>query len=659
MIIRKLRLENFGVYAGSHEIDLSPESREKPIVLFGGLNGGGKTTLLDAIQLTLFGKLSRCSTRGSLAYEEFLRRCISHGTDPSVSSSVALEIRQTFDAQVHEFVITRRWLPSGKGVTETLLVQRDNVVDPELAENWLEHVDQFVPVGLAELFFFDGEQIARLAEADNAAQMLTTAINTLLGIDLVDRLEKDLTVYERDVSKGQKNGQFTAVVAGQEAKLAVSQEELRKLTFEKGRVQSETDHGQRRVETMESSFRRQGGDLFARRNQLSTDLEAIRAQMVRIEHEMRELAGGAAPLLAVQAQIAKARSQAIREESAANQGLLLKELEKRDRTIAGLLNRKDFPDSARSRLESLFTEDRQRRARASKIERYLNLEKSALQSVQRLTPAFFDEIQKKAARLTLEHKELKERALRVEETLARVPDEAAIAQVSEQLAVAQRELVKKQVEGVLLVERIEKMRRQVQDEERAIAAILEKSVSETAEHDDASRKIKFAAKVRETMKQFRIRVLERKIKQIEGLILESFQQLLRKKDLVTTIKIDPESYRMTLLGANGQELHADRLSAGERQLLAVSTLWGLARASGRPLPTIIDTPLGRLDSLHRANLVENYFPYASHQVIILSTDEEIGEKHLATLRPRISRTFELSYSHKKQSTEVVAGYFSN
>src|SRR5437762_345940 len=111
MIIRKLRLENFGVYAGKHEIDLSPTSRDKPIVLFGGLNGGGKTTLLDAIQLALFGKLSRCSTRGNLAYEEFLRRCISRGAAPGSGSSVALEIRQTFDAQTHEFVITRRWEP--------------------------------------------------------------------------------------------------------------------------------------------------------------------------------------------------------------------------------------------------------------------------------------------------------------------------------------------------------------------------------------------------------------------------------------------------------------------------------------------------------------------------------------------------------------------
>jgi DNA sulfur modification protein DndD len=67
--------------------------------------------------------------------------------------------------------------------------------------------------------------------------------------------------------------------------------------------------------------------------------------------------------------------------------------------------------------------------------------------------------------------------------------------------------------------------------------------------------------------------------------------------------------------------------------------------------------LGRLDSRHRANLVANYFPYASHQVIILSTDEEIGKNHLETLKPRISRTFELTYSREKQSAEVVSGYF--
>jgi DNA sulfur modification protein DndD len=335
---------------------------------------------------------------------------------------------------------------------------------------------------------------------------------------------------------------------------------------------------------------------------------------------------------------------------------LLKELEKRDRAI---LLQGSLPSEIRARIELLFAADRKRRARTADVEAFLNLDKSAHQNLQQLAPGVFLELRKRVQKLTREHRDYGEQVLRLQETLARVPDEAAIAQVADQLASAQKDLVTKQLEAGMLTERVEQVRRQVDEVSRAIATVLEKSVAESAEQDDASRKIRFAAKVRDTMKQFRIRVLERKIKQIEGLILESFQQLVRKEGLVTAIRIDPATYRMALLGPSGQELHADRLSAGERQLLAISTLWGLARASGRPLPTIIDTPLGRLDSHHRTNLVECYFPYASHQVIILSTDEEIGEKHLAKLKPRIARTFKLSYSQKSGSTEVVPGYFFN
>ena len=91
-------------------------------------------------------------------------------------------------------------------------------------------------------------------------------------------------------------------------------------------------------------------------------------------------------------------------------------------------------------------------------------------------------------------------------------------------------------------------------------------------------------------------------------MLESFRHLLAKQNLVDAIRIDPETFALTVHSVNGESLPTDRLSAGERQLLAVSILWGLARASGRRLPVVIDTPMGRLDSSHRENLLERYFP---------------------------------------------------
>jgi len=88
-------------------------------------------------------------------------------------------------------------------------------------------------------------------------------------------------------------------------------------------------------------------------------------------------------------------------------------------------------------------------------------------------------------------------------------------------------------------------------------------------------------------------------------------------------------------------------------------LWSLAKASGRPLPIVIDTPLARLDSVHRTKLVERYFPTASHQVMILSTDEEITPKYLEILEPSISKKYALTFDDLSQSTKATTGYFES
>lgn len=99
------------------------------------------------------------------------------------------------------------------------------------------------------------------------------------------------------------------------------------------------------------------------------------------------------------------------------------------------------------------------------------------------------------------------------------------------------------------------------------------------------------------------------------------------------------------------------MSAGEKQIYAISILEALGKTSGRKLPIIIDTPLGRLDSHHRDKLVENYFPTASHQVVILSTDTEIDKDYIRLIEDDIAKTYEICFDGKSKSSHIKQGYF--
>ncbi len=134
---------------------------------------------------------------------------------------------------------------------------------------------------------------------------------------------------------------------------------------------------------------------------------------------------------------------------------------------------------------------------------------------------------------------------------------------------------------------------------------------------------------------------------------------MHKSDLVHRVAIDTHTFSLSLYDPQGQPVAKHRLSAGEKQLLAIAFLWGLARVSGRHLPIAIDTPLGRLDSSHRNNLVERYFPTASHQVILLSTDTEIGKTEYERLKEleAIAQEYLLKYNSSEGHTVVEPSYF--
>ena len=101
------------------------------------------------------------------------------------------------------------------------------------------------------------------------------------------------------------------------------------------------------------------------------------------------------------------------------------------------------------------------------------------------------------------------------------------------------------------------------------------------------------------------------------------------------------------------------LSKGELQMYSTSIVQALAKTSGRPLPFMIDTPLARLDEDHRKSLVSEFYPIASHQTIILSTDSEINYEHYKELKPYIAKSIVISYDSENGKTVLHDRYFFN
>lgn len=657
MILDAIAFKNFGIYGGKQEVALAPTDERKPIILFGGLNGGGKTTFLDAIQLALYGSKARCSGRGKLAYRDYLREMIHRGADPNDGAAIELRFRRAVDGEMHYYRITRSWRQNAKGIEESIDVSRDAETDPLLSEHWDEYIESYIPSGIAHLFFFDAEQIKELAEGEHAAEILGTAIHTLLGLDLVDRLDTDLIALARRKRAATQSTEEVEKTRQAQEELERLQNLLDQANQEQGALGNEAGRVSKELALCEDKFRQEGGELYL----LRTDLESERARLQRElgikEASLRDLAAGCTPLLLIPTLLEAAEKQARRESKTRRSAVLVAALEERDAEMLAILKRNKIAPAQLGLIERLLETDRNERATPITEPMILDGGDHLATELRHLRSTVLPE-----SELTIEQtleaiSSLQERLTRCDLQLAQVPTEDAVAAIQRELSRLRKKHQEKQAELALQEDKVRVLARQLEDARRKFERELGEEVDSQVDREHNARVLKHSARVRETLAKFRVAVIRKHAERLERLVLESFTHLLRKSALVTGLKIDPATFRLELTGSDGRALPFDRLSAGERQLLATSLLWGLAKASGRPLPTIIDTPLGRLDSSHRRHLLDRYFPVASHQVILLSTDEEVDEVSLGRLKPHIGRSYTLAFDEKTQSTNINSGYF--
>ena len=154
------------------------------------------------------------------------------------------------------------------------------------------------------------------------------------------------------------------------------------------------------------------------------------------------------------------------------------------------------------------------------------------------------------------------------------------------------------------------------------------------------------------------RLRQTKIGQLRENTLLMYREIYRKGELISDIEIDPKSYIITIRDQSGYEVQKQNLSAGEKEVFAISLLWGLAETSQLSLPIVIDTPLSRLDSNHRKRIVNHYYPNAGRQIILLSTDEEVNPTYYQELEPNLQHAVLLEFDKERELTILKDGYFN-
>lgn len=651
MIFDFVVLNNFGPYRGAHRIDLAV-TKQRPVVLVGALNGSGKTTFLDGMQLALYGKNARCSGRERTNYPDYLESMINRDAPPQQGASVEFAFRARSSGHDTHLRLVRTWAVRNSNVKETLEVYRDGVMDEVAAERWIEFVEDFMPAQIADLFFFDGEKIEALADPQKSAALLKEGVHSLLGIDLVESLLTSLQQIERKrkidtVSANDKEALYAIETQRNEMEAAINV-----LAQRRGTAQNDCDKIGKRESLAMAEFKRLGGDLLSQRETLTARQVALVQQKQTLEEELRSIAASALPLLVAPSMVKRAMDQAAAAQRAQQIDLLRDEAAARDQATLNFLQSLDQQGAIKQQLMVYLHQDRQERYAAP-----ASVTAMPAGLLRQMASVDHSIIQATAQRLVQEIDRCEENLVSVERNLAAVPPEALVAKIQAELEVCRSDRARIDAMLVLIDDEMGTLRYKLDRLKGQLDREAERLGEKLTRDETSKRVIAHSGRARATLAQFREALLSENLHRLEATIQARFQTLMRKRTLIQTISIDPSTFQIAITNDAGQLIPSSRLSAGERQLLAVATLWGLAQESGRRLPTVIDTPLSRLDSRHRAALIKHYFPKASHQVILLSTDEEVvGQYHL-DLERYIGRTYMIENDEKQRTSRFAPGYF--
>ncbi len=669
MWISKIELTNFKSYQHA-EFDFPEPTDGKNIVLIGGMNGYGKTSILEALYLCLYGKdaiahLARAGLKAddSKGYPTFLEKAFNGEAlrDGQDSMSVRVVINRN---QNKALDIRRRWYfkangtwardeeatarDVNRGVPGT--PKKDQANGFQLAD-LLD--DQFVPAHIAPFFFFDGEEVKKLADQDRIEQV-KVGLEGLLGIVLLRNLAERLRTFEASKRSEVNNvdesniARLSELLASDKARLDELKKEAKlreeRLTLLKGERESLME----RITAAGGG----GGDI-ATVKELVEEREGYRNQQREVQKRLEAILADKLPFhLMPRDLLAEFRKQLEGEIALVAWEQECRSLEpKREQFAQAFLD-----ENARPAIAPALT-DEQLAAVKARIE-------AAWGSLFHPPP---HDCAEKIVHGYLSDT-LRTRAISFLDGLAVGQQDVHDLLASQRAFSDDIESVSRKISRVEGIDRdgtlstlkselsrvgteIDGLEQTARDKDREIGGLEVTYANNNAQYTREKNRLDETSPVRSLLhKSERVRaVIEEvvpqlfplKVKALGSAMTKVYKQLAHK-DQVAKIVIEPDG-TSRILGKTGKEITFDR-SAGENQVFATALIAGLAEVSGVRAPLVVDTPLGRLDSLHRDNIFDFWTSNPNRQVILLSQDKEIDADFYTRIKRSVGATYLLQHT---------------
>lgn len=646
--ISNISIENLGPFRQRQTLNLSI-SRDRPVILVKALNGSGKTTLLTALQVGLYGHKAINGIRRS-EYEQLMLGLQRKDADGNavVEIGVVVEI----GGSRRNLLVRREWHRKGGDLSEELSIFEGGSKDLDFSLSWDEFIGSILPAELVQLFLFDGEKIEALANPERLPELLKRATEVFLGIGGIEALGNDLKALERRAALKNKNSssefeEARASLVAWEVQAKGLEDTLQTLTQEQASAKNAADTAQRALDKFTVDARRQGLVAYeqaaAIRNAVVAGKERLQAIRSSLAEAMSDpvLPVGWLPKLWQQY-----RNAWDQDQHARNSKLLDQEFKKRDQRVMSSLAA-SVPKATVEAVRKALSEDLQRYSKARPATG-AELQDAAPRDVERQQHAGMQRLRQEIERLQSAQLELD----RAEQHIGQVPAEEQIGEILKVLQERSKTASAADAQLSAITQRIEEAQSQLNHVRVRLNAAQERLGTDFKDRSLEAKSLDASNRARKTLMIFKDRLLASKAQWLSEMITTEFRNLLRKRNLIAKVVVDPKTYRVYIEDGKHQELPMDRLSAGERQLLAISVLSALIKERKGRFPVVVDTPLARLDQQHRSALIKRFFATVSHQVVVLSTDQEVDGLVYEALKPFTNAEYSLDFDDATGRTSV-------